>query len=56
MLSPCKNCPKKGCGAYHAECEKYLEFKQYREEVRKKEKDYNTFYNKEKRKWKKTNW
>lgn len=20
---PCKNCPRKGCGAYHSQCEPY---------------------------------
>ena len=24
---PCVNCEKKGCGAYHDECEKFLAFK-----------------------------
>lgn len=25
---PCKNCPKKGCGAYHDVCEAYQAFRQ----------------------------
>lgn len=27
---PCKNCPKKGCGAYHDVCEAYQAFRQKR--------------------------
>ncbi len=26
--SPCKNCPNKGCGSYHSQCEDYLKFKE----------------------------
>ena len=29
--APCKDCERKGCGAYHDKCEK---FKQYKEEVK----------------------
>lgn len=25
--SPCKDCEKVGCGAYHDSCEKFLEYK-----------------------------
>lgn len=32
ISSPCKDCEKSGCGLYHSECEKYLE---YRAEVDK---------------------
>ena len=37
---PCKDCPKKGCGAYHAECEAYKAFraekeKEYEERLKK---------------------
>lgn len=27
MMSPCKDCPDKGCGIRHADCERYLAFK-----------------------------
>lgn len=27
MRNPCKNCPNKGCGPYHDECERHKEFK-----------------------------
>lgn len=39
---PCKNCPKKGCGAYHDVCEAYQAFRQKRatskseDEIRRK--------------------
>lgn len=37
--SPCKDCPKTGCGAYHDICEKYQAYKKEKElryEQRKK--------------------
>lgn len=36
MLSPCKDCPKKGCGSYHSECEQYIEFQKRNAEWNKK--------------------
>lgn len=30
---PCKNCPAKGCGSYHDECEKYQEYQKQRMET-----------------------
>lgn len=30
ILPPCGTCPRKGCGAYHAEC---TEYKAYREQI-----------------------
>lgn len=27
ILSPCKDCERSGCGVYHDQCEKYLEYK-----------------------------
>jgi hypothetical protein len=29
MLNPCKDCERKGCGAYHDECEQYKSFKEF---------------------------
>lgn len=26
--APCKDCEKKGCGAYHSQCKAYLKYKQ----------------------------
>ena len=37
---PCKNCPKKGCGAYHDVCEAYRAFKQ--EQATNKSEDAKT--------------
>lgn len=38
-MSPCKECEKSGCGAYHSKCPGYLAFREaieeYREERRK---------------------
>lgn len=28
MMCPCKDCEKKGCGAYHDECEEYQAYRQ----------------------------
>ena len=36
MLAPCKNCEKKGCGAFHSQCDKYLKFKEECEKSNKK--------------------
>ena len=38
MLCPCKDCEKKGCGAYHAKCEAYLSWKN--DYTYRKEKDF----------------
>lgn len=35
VKSPCKNCPDKGCGAYHCECGRYMAFVEAREKIRK---------------------
>lgn len=32
---PCKECPDKGCGAYHCKCEKYLAYVEALEKLRK---------------------
>ena len=50
---PCKDCPKKGCGAYHAECEAYKAFraekeKEYEERLKKYPINYK-FYKKNRR-------
>lgn len=34
---PCKNCPKKGCGAYHDVCEAYQAFRQKQATDKKQE-------------------
>jgi len=34
VICPCKDCPDKGCGAYHCECEKYLAYQEALEKLR----------------------
>lgn len=34
-VCPCGKCEKKGCGAYHSICEKYLDYRAGIEEYRK---------------------
>ena len=42
---PCKDCKKKGCGAYHAECEAYKAFRADKEkEYEERLKKYHTNY------------
>lgn len=33
--APCKDCPNKGCGYYHSQCEQYIAFQKECEEARK---------------------
>ena len=54
MVAPCKDCPKKGCGAYHGQCEKYLEYVKFREMVRERKRQEKMIYRKEIR-WKTKN-
>lgn len=30
-VPPCKDCERKGCGAYHAECKPYMEWRKERD-------------------------
>lgn len=30
-IAPCKDCPRKGCGAYHDECPDYQAFRKERD-------------------------
>lgn len=40
ILPPCGTCERKGCGAYHDECEKYRDYlEQLKKERREKLKD-----------------
>ena len=34
MIAPCKDCDKKGCGAYHTECKQYKAFLNEVEKIR----------------------
>lgn len=35
--APCKDCERKGCGAYHDECPGYQEYKAQMDEIRHKQ-------------------
>ena len=39
MIGPCKNCPRKGCGAYHDICPEYNKWKREEEEKKKRIKE-----------------
>ena len=41
MESPCKNCDRKGCGAFHDECTAFQEFKKFKEKEKRKRYLYN---------------
>lgn len=34
MIVPCKDCERKGCGAYHSQCEQYQKYTKERETMR----------------------
>lgn len=43
MICPCGECEKKGCGVYHSQCKKYLDYVKWKKAVNaeiKKDKDY----------------
>lgn len=42
LNSPCKNCPSVGCGSYHSQCEKYLQFKADLEQAKARRKELDT--------------
>lgn len=33
IQAPCKDCLKKGCGSFHDECQKYLDWTEYRKKI-----------------------
>lgn len=33
MIAPCRDCPRRGCGAYHEECPEYQRFRKERNEI-----------------------
>ena len=35
--APCKDCPRKGCGAFHEQCGSYLEWKRTQERAKAEE-------------------
>lgn len=34
MKCPCVECEKRGCGTFHDQCETYLEYKKYLDNIR----------------------
>lgn len=36
---PCMSCPDKGCGAYHSQCVKYIEWRKELDEMMKAERE-----------------
>lgn len=59
MICPCKDCEHKGCGAYHSQCEAYLEYVKYCRQVNENERKYKKLYYmsnaKRRNKWKDKN-
>ena len=59
MICPCKDCEKKGCGDYHSQCQEYLEYKKWKEQVNEKERKAKMFYSistaERRNKWNKKN-
>lgn len=43
MICPCKDCEKKGCGAYHDKCKKYQEYELERQGIRHQKMLYQEF-------------
>lgn len=41
IFPPCGACEKKGCGAYHDQCEAFQEYLKQKAEIRKTELDEN---------------
>ena len=35
MDCPCKECPNRGCGVFHSECEKYIAYHEKCKNIRK---------------------
>lgn len=60
MVCPCKDCDNKGCGVYHSQCQKYLEYKKWKEQVNEKERKAKAFYSistaGRRNKWKRKIW
>ena len=47
MANPCRNCPDKGCGAYHDICPEYNKWKREEEEKRKRIKEGKMYHGRE---------
>ena len=44
MKCPCKECPDKGCGSYHDQCEKYQEWISEQNNIKDKKKNDSIYY------------
>jgi len=42
--SPCGDCPNVGCGVYHAECEKYLNYVRENERIKEIKRNEREIY------------
>lgn len=40
---PCKNCKRKGCGAYHDKCPEYKKYRESLKKINEKRKRYNLY-------------
>lgn len=53
MKAPCKNCTRKGCGAYHDKCPEYMEFRKNQAEISNKRiEKLDMFFLKTEKRWK----
>ena len=43
--APCKTCERKGCGAYHNECERYKDYINAQDTYNKSNRDRKKLYN-----------
>lgn len=41
--APCKDCPNKGCGYYHSQCEQYIAYQKECEKARRTMSDYLSY-------------
>lgn len=39
IIAPCRDCDKKGCGAYHSKCEKFKEFLEQKDVIYRNRKE-----------------
>lgn len=44
MTSPCYNCPQRGCGSYHDQCERYQTFCRERRKQSERRKELLTMF------------
>ena len=39
MACPCKDCPQKGCGSYHDQCEKYQSWSAEQKRIKQQQRE-----------------